>query len=123
MSDIDPEYMEQSVTITDELMALASRMHTPEGFVNPSALHQFSSIIAGLPGDYVTADDATTLQALAVSLGYALFECAGNPDKVRTIANHLILVVESAGTFMELASGVTLNERRFFDNARPPPLQ
>ncbi|MBO9122797.1 MULTISPECIES: hypothetical protein [unclassified Rhizobium] len=74
-------------------------------------------IIEGLPSDgTVTFDDALTIQALAISLGVAIRECADDPVKVRGLVVHLLSAVSSVATVLENLTGARVNDRRFFEH-------
>jgi len=104
-------------TISGLLQFIAYQAMTGEELQWQTASSTLTALVTNLPMDLADRDEALTLQALALSFAFAIQASADDPSKVRNIVSHLIPAIRSAGSFLELLAGATLEERQFFDEA------
>ncbi|MBO9100337.1 MULTISPECIES: hypothetical protein [unclassified Rhizobium] len=115
---------EMKLDSIDGLLAyLAFQARTGDQEARDGASSTLNGLVFNLHTHSVTANDALSLQAFAVSLARAIKDSADDPAKVRDMCSHLIPVLLSAGSVLEALNGSPLADRLYFDEAAPAMVQ
>ena len=104
-------------TITGLLQFIAFQAQTGDEQQKVEAGKILGQVIAGLPDAApVTLDDALTIQALAISLGHTIRECADDQAKVLDLVSHMLFAVWAVARKLEGLTGASIDDRRFFEH-------
>lgn len=109
--------------LTNRLASIAARMNTDDPARFAPAIADLRQMIDTLPAWVLTADEALTLQALALSIAEVIETHADDEEMVFRLMGYLAKVLRASGSFSEMLTGSSIEERSFFARGRAPRLQ
>lgn len=117
------DYSGMGVGLTDRLASIAAQMETPDERQRLDAVARLSEFLEDLPDWILEPEEALTLLGLAIAILNVLPCAAEDPARLAHLTGNCALVIRAASTFATAHSGVSIDDRMFFEAGRSRPIQ